>query len=142
MIILDTDHISLLQHPSSAEAQRLVQRLNSSVDQNIATTVVSVEEQMRGWLQIIARYRDPMQQITYYDKLIEFIRFFNDWVILSFQASSVQVFRGLQAAKIRISTTDLRIAASSLDHGALLLTRNVVDFQRVPGLHFEDWTKP
>ncbi len=141
MIILDTDHISLLQHPSSAEAQRLVQRLNASIDQNIATTVVSVEEQMRGWLQVIARYRDPMQQITYYDKLIEFIRFFNDWMILPFHASSVQVFRGLQAAKIRISTTDLKIAASSIDYGALLLSRNAVDFQRVPGLHFEDWTK-
>ena len=33
VIVLDTGHISLLQHPSSAEAQRLVQRLNSSLDQ-------------------------------------------------------------------------------------------------------------
>ena len=142
MIILDTDHLSLLQHPSSAEAQRLVQRLNSSEDQDIATTVVSVEEQMRGWLQIIARYRDPMQQIAYYDKLIEFIRFFNNWMILPFHASSVQVFRGLQTAKIRISTTDLKIAASTIDHGSLLLSRNMRDFERVPGLQVEDWTHP
>lgn len=97
---------------------------------------------MRGWLQVIARYRDPMQQIAYYDKLIEFIRFFSNWTILPFQASSVHVFHELQAAKIRISTTDLKIAASSLDHGALLLTRNTADFQQVPGLQFEDWTKP
>jgi tRNA(fMet)-specific endonuclease VapC len=141
MIILDTDHISLLQHPGSAEARRLAQRLSASFDQEIVVTIVSVEEQMRGWLQVIARYRDPMQQIAYYDKLIEFIRFFNNWTILPFHASSVQVFHELQAARIRISTTDLKIAASSIDRGALLLTRNAADFQRVPGLQFEDWTK-
>jgi tRNA(fMet)-specific endonuclease VapC len=142
MIILDTDHISLLQHPGSVEAQRLMQRLNSSLDQDIATTVVSVEEQMRGWLQIIARYRDPMQQIAYYDKLIEFIRFFNNWMILPFEASAVQVFRELRTAKIRVPTTDLKIAATCLALDALLLSRNASDFQQVPGLHFEDWTKP
>ena len=141
MIILDTDHLSFLQRPRSQEAQRLVQRLRSSTDREIATTIVSVEEQMRGWLQVIARYRDPMQQIAYYDKLIEFIRFFNTWTILPLQASAVQVFHDLQKAKVRIPTTDLKIAAITLDHGALLLTRNAIDFQRVPGLHFEDWTR-
>jgi tRNA(fMet)-specific endonuclease VapC len=54
MIILDTDHISLLQHPDSTEGQRLVQRLAVSFDRDIVTTVVTVEEQMRGWLQVIA----------------------------------------------------------------------------------------
>jgi tRNA(fMet)-specific endonuclease VapC len=142
MIILDTDHISLLQRSDSPEAQRLTRRLAASTDREIATTVISVEEQMRGWLQVIARYRDPMQQIAYYDKLIEFIRFFNNWTIVPFHASSVQVFRGLQTTKIRISTTDLKIAASSIDRGALLLSRNARDFQRVPGLQFEDWTGP
>jgi len=142
MIILDTDHISFLQYPESDEAQRLLRRLASVNDPDVAVTVISVEEQMRGWLQVIARYRDPMQQIAYYDKLIAFVRFFNDWTILSFPESSVHIYRDLQAAKIRISTFDLRIAASTLDHAALLLTRNTSDFQRVPGLKFEDWTKP
>ena len=114
----------------------------ASTDRAFTVTVASVEEQLRGWLQVIARYREPMQQSAYYEKLIEFVRFFNNWEILPFEASSVQVFRNLQAAKIRISTTDLKIAASSIDHGALLLSRNAADFSRVPGLHFEDWTKP
>jgi tRNA(fMet)-specific endonuclease VapC len=142
MIILDSDHISFLQRPRSAESERLLRRLADSTDRDIAVTVISVEEQMRGWLQVIARYREPMQQIAYYDKLIEFVRFFNDWTILPFHESSVQVFRDLRAAKIRISTNDLKIAASSLDQSALLLTRNVIDFRQVPGLRFEDWTKP
>ena len=89
MIILDTDHISLLQHPDSAEGQRLLKRLTDSPDQEIVTTVITVEEQMRGWLQVIARYRDLRQQATYYDKLIDFIRFFSKWKILPLQESAV-----------------------------------------------------
>jgi tRNA(fMet)-specific endonuclease VapC len=116
--------------------------LADSPDRDIMVTVISIEEQMRGWLQVIARYRDPMQQMAYYDKLIEFVRFFNGWPILPFHESAVTIFRDLKARRIRISTSDLKIAASSLDHDALLLTRNTIDFQKVPGLRFEDWTKP
>jgi tRNA(fMet)-specific endonuclease VapC len=42
--------------------------------------------------------------------------------------------------KIRIGTMDLRIAAIALTHGATLLSRNLVDFKRVPELEVEDWT--
>jgi tRNA(fMet)-specific endonuclease VapC len=84
MIILDTDHISLLQHPDSVDGQRLVERLAVSADPDIVTTVITVEEQMRGWLQVIARYRHPQQQSAYYDKLIAFVRFFSKWDILPF----------------------------------------------------------
>jgi tRNA(fMet)-specific endonuclease VapC len=37
---------------------------------------------------------------------------------------------------------DLRIASIVIANQMTLLTRNTVDFQRVPGLHFEDWTVP
>jgi tRNA(fMet)-specific endonuclease VapC len=116
--------------------------LSDATDRDVRVTVISVEEQMRGWLQVIARYREPMQQMAYYDKLIEFVRFFNGWPILPFDESAVNVYQDLQRAKIRIPTTDLRIAASTLARNALLLSRNSLDFEKVPGLRFEDWTKP
>jgi tRNA(fMet)-specific endonuclease VapC len=140
MIILDTDHISLLQHHDSLEGQKLLQRLDASTDRDIVTTVITVEEQMRGWLQVIARYRELQQQTHYYDKLIDFIRFFSKWKILPLSESSVKVFQDLQQARVRIATTDLKIAAISLANNATLLTRNSRDFQLVPGLHFEDWS--
>jgi tRNA(fMet)-specific endonuclease VapC len=140
MIILDTDHISLLQHSDSAEGQRLIQRLAASPDQDIVTTVITVEEQMRGWLQVIARYRDLQQQSAYYDKLTDFVRFFGKWRILPLGELAVQTFRELQQARVRIATTDLKIAAIALANQAVLLSRNARDFKQVPGLRVEDWT--
>jgi len=46
----------------------------------------------------------------------------------------------LQQQRIRIGTMDLKIAGITLAHGATLLSRNVTDFQKVPGLLVEDWT--
>jgi tRNA(fMet)-specific endonuclease VapC len=45
----------------------------------------------------------------------------------------------LRRKGIRIGTMDLRIASITLAHDATLLTRNSVDFARVPGLRFENW---
>ena len=140
MIILDTDHISLIQHPDSEECRELVRRLDASPDRDIVTTVVTVEEQMRGWLQVIARYRDPQQQAAYYNKLIDFVRFFGRWNIQPLNESAAQVFQELQKSGVRIAATDLKIAAISLANDATLLSRNIQDFQRVPGLRVEDWT--
>jgi tRNA(fMet)-specific endonuclease VapC len=140
MIILDTDHISLLQHSDSAEGRRLLQRLAAAADPDIVTTVITVEEQMRGWLQVIARYRDLQQQAGYYDKLVDFVRFFSKWRILPLSEGAVQTFHDLQQSRVRIATTDLKIAAIALANGAVLLSRNMSDFRHVPNLRVEDWT--
>jgi len=142
MIILDTDHISLLQHRSNPEGQRVERRLAASLDRDIRTTVITVEEQMRGWLAVVARYRDPRQQMDYYDKLIAFIRFLSTWAILPLRESAVRAIQDLRQARVRIATTDLKIAAIALANQAVLLSRNLRDFEQVPGLRVEDWTRP
>ena len=49
-------------------------------------------------------------------------------------------YEQLRSMRLRIGTMDLRIAAITLAYGATLVTRNVQDFQRIPGLVIEDWT--
>jgi hypothetical protein len=54
VIVLDTDHVNALQSGGSA-ASTLVANMDRSVDQDFATTAITVEEQMRGWIALIHR---------------------------------------------------------------------------------------
>ena len=68
MLVLDTDHLAELDRGSSAGA-RLRDRLDTASDEVIATTIISAEEQLRGWLAQIHKLQDPYDQIAAYDRL-------------------------------------------------------------------------
>jgi tRNA(fMet)-specific endonuclease VapC len=139
MILLDTDHISILQHAESAAAASLDERLSLSPDQDIATTAITLEEQSRSWLNLIHRYTDVRQQVTYYARFVAAIRFFEEWRLVAFDQAVAARFRELRSARIRIGTNDLKIASICLVNGAMLLSRNLADFRQVPGLRVENW---
>ncbi|WP_459557316.1 PIN domain-containing protein [Lacunimicrobium album] len=69
MIILDTDHFSALKYSQSQSNRRLIERIESSPDQDFATTVITLEEQMRGWLARIHRIHDIHDQVPAYARL-------------------------------------------------------------------------
>ena len=50
MIVLDSDHLSVLRFRTGERAIRLAGRLALSADPFIGTTIVNVEEAMRGWI--------------------------------------------------------------------------------------------
>jgi len=138
MIILDTDHISMLQYRDSPQAFALQAHLGA-LPEDVATTVITVEEQMRGWLGLIHRHTNVHHQIGYYDRLITLLAFFADWDILPFDQHAADVFESLRQQRVRIGTMDLKIASIALVHNATLWSGNLQDFQQVPGLHVEDW---
>ena len=59
---------------------------------------------------------------------------------MSFDAAAADRFDSLRAARVHVGTLDLRIAAIALANDKTVLTRNVRDFRKVPGLRVEDWT--
>ncbi len=67
---------------------------------------------------------------------------FGDMQVLPFDHAAAAQFESLKKERIRIGTMDLRIASIALANNMTLLTRNTVDFERVLGLRFEDWTRP
>ncbi|MGH2583877.1 MAG: type II toxin-antitoxin system VapC family toxin [Dehalococcoidia bacterium] len=71
---------------------------------------------------------------------LETHRYFCDNEVLPFDAVSAGIFRSLLEQWLRTGTQDLQIAAITLSHDAILVTRNRRDFERVPGLRIEDWT--
>jgi tRNA(fMet)-specific endonuclease VapC len=142
MIVLDTDHISVLQHANSEIAEALQQRLAGQSDVDVGTTAITLEEQSRSWLSLINRYSDVRQQVAYYDRFVASFRFFAKWHIVAFDDAAAVRFQELRSARIRIGSTDLKIAAICLANGATLLSRNLADFLQVPDLHVEDWLTP
>ena len=57
MIILDSDHVSVLQIPDNDRRTRLLKRIAEVEAERISTTIITVEEQMRGWLASVAKER-------------------------------------------------------------------------------------
>ena len=63
MIILDTDVLSIAQRGESSGYERLATRLDSA-DDDVGVTIISFEEQMRGWLAFIAGAKSSAQHWT------------------------------------------------------------------------------
>jgi tRNA(fMet)-specific endonuclease VapC len=139
VILLDTDHVNVLKYPDHPRFASLTTRLNSAADQDIATTVITVEEQMRGWLAWINRADDVRRQVPAYQELLRLFDFFSRWHVLPFDEQAASAFQGLRAQRIRIGTMDLKMAAIALVHDALLLSANLRDFQQVPNLRVANW---
>ncbi len=140
MFVLDTDHISLLERSGSSESYCLRHRLNEVDSENVATTIITFEEQMRGWLAYLAKSRSISQQVEAYSRLNRHIENYRTISVLTFDEKAADIFQQLQKSRIRIGTMDLRIAAITLANDATLLSRNLSDFSRVPELKIEDWT--
>ena len=139
MILLDTNHVSILRMPPSERRTRLVERMTLAHDESLGIPIVVVEETMRGWLAAIAKERLAQRQVAAYRELGSLFGFFATFQIAPFDRAAADRFDSLHAAQIRIATRDLKIAAISLVNNALLLTANRRDFEKVPGLRFENW---
>lgn len=139
MIVLDTDHLSELQRRDSRRGVKLRERLEKQTDRRITTTVISIEEQLRGRLAVINESEAGIAQVLPYTRLTELLEFYAGWMILPFDQIAARQFRELRGAKIRIGTMDLKIASIALAHSATLLSANLRDFRQVPDLSVEDW---
>ena len=81
LYILDTDHISLQQRAHPVIMQRL-QAIGN--DDSVAVTIITVEEQIRGRLEIIRRYRGSPLQVAAYEAFQQTVRYFAIWHVLGF----------------------------------------------------------
>jgi tRNA(fMet)-specific endonuclease VapC len=137
-MVLDTNHLSAFERASEAGI-RLHGRLRSCGD-DIATTIVCAEEQMRGRLADLQRLAvRPHEQIEAYRHFHNRIDDLARWQILPWNKEAADLFVTFRSDGVRIGTMDLKIACISIANGALLLTQNTVDFAKVSGLRFENW---
>jgi tRNA(fMet)-specific endonuclease VapC len=139
LYILDTDHITLLQHNHPV----LISRLATIPPENIAVTIVSALEQLKGRMAQINRAKTAPEVVNAFTRFQEALNFYLTVPVLPYDEPAAAQFGRLR--KINPNhpgTQDLRIASISLSQGATLVTRNRRDFEIIPGLRLEDWSLP
>jgi len=137
VLVLDTDHLTALGY-DSPPGRRLLARL-SIADQEVATSAVNVDEQLTGLLAAVHQHKDPAHQMLPYAELVERMEFLTGFTILPWDDESIALFRDMKARKLATGTMDLKIGCVALAHDATVLTRNLLDFRRIPGLRVENW---
>lgn len=139
MFLLDTDHIVIIQQRAEPEFNRLSVRMSAGQSDDFFTSIVSFHELVLGWSAYIKRAKKAAGLVKGYLKLQDILNDFSQSQITSYDDAAAAKFESLRKQGVRIGTMDLRIASIALVRGYTLLSRNLVDFQKVPGLTVEDW---
>jgi tRNA(fMet)-specific endonuclease VapC len=138
MFILDTDHVSLFQRNDPNVSARIL----ATPPEELATTVITLEEQLRGRLERVRRARSDEEVVRAYHNLLATFLYFRAITVINFDEQAQTILRRLRVQGIRIGTQDLRVAATALSREASLVTRNVRDFSIILSLIIQDWSLP
>ena len=140
MAVLDTDHLSILEGTVGPEALRLRSRLAKEQPDDVMATIISFEEQTRGWMSLLSKARTVSDEVGAYRRLRRHLDNYRRVPVLDFDEQAAVKYQELRKSRLRLGAMDLKIAAIVLVRSAVLLSRNLRDFRRVPHLRVEDWT--
>lgn len=138
LYVLDTDTVSHLRngHPL------VTARAAAVLPPQKFVTIITVEEQLDGWYSMLRRPLTRPRLANAYARLTETVRYYATAQLVPFTEAAMEEFDLLHKMKLNVRKNDLRIAAIARLAGATVVTANVRDFTRVPGLPVEDWTRP
>jgi tRNA(fMet)-specific endonuclease VapC len=127
------------QHVGFSPSDRLAARRYEHPRNALAITVMTVEEQLSGWYTLLRQTKQPAELARTYQRLATTVQFLARWPILPFPETAIARYEQLLRMKLNVAKMDLRIAAITLEHAGVLVTRNMRDFQRVPNLPVVNW---
>ena len=136
LYVLDTDHLTLLRRGNA----EVVARVAATPPAEIAITIISIEEQFRGWFTQVRKARDAARLARAYEGLFDVVEMARRLAVLPFSRAAVDRYLELKKALPRLGKRDLAIAAVALESNATVVTRNQQDFGNIPGLLLDDWT--
>jgi tRNA(fMet)-specific endonuclease VapC len=140
LYIFDTDHLGVLQRQRGPDFEKLITRLADSDQSLFFTTIVSFHEQINGWTKYIKKSVQADKTVTGYLRLENILNDFARAQVLPFSSDAAEIYGDLRSQKVRVATMDLRIGSIAIANQMTLLTRNSVDFERIPNVSIEDWT--
>ncbi len=94
LYLLDTNHMSILERGGTS-ALSLTLKLSALPDDAVATTIVSYEEQCKGWLAKTSRERDDAL-IRAYKQLGEHLEIYAEMTVLPYDDAAHTIFKRLR----------------------------------------------
>ena len=138
--VLDTDVFSLIQHRNPVVTGQFREVVKAG--HVVGLCIVSVEEQFLGWQKRLKAANTPAAFAQASLLFSGAVKMWGEFSIFPETEASRATLQQLIKRKLNVGKNDLRIASVALDLGAILVTHNLVDFRRIPGLKFEDWATP
>ena len=138
LAILDTNHLRELVSQSSTLGGRLRDRIEAE-GAEVFVGIVVVEEAMHGWMALLNRLIAGPDQVEVYAHMKMSLEAAVKLGVLPFDQDAAAIFVGLRRTFRRLGTMDLKIAAICLAHDVTLLSRNLADFNGIPGLRVDNW---
>ena len=136
LYVLDTDTFTLWLRGQP----RICGRILAHDPAELCTSIVTIEEILSGWYTQIRRAKNDEQMARAYAALQQTLEIGSRIPILAFDRAAIGRFKELRKQSRRVGANDLKIAATVMEHDAVLVTRNQSDFEKIPGLAFEDWS--
>jgi tRNA(fMet)-specific endonuclease VapC len=138
LFVIDTDIFTHYRHGHPVVVRRIVQH---AVGHRLALAVPAVDELVSGWQAAVRRARATPAQLAYFQaQFAEVVELMAGYEFLPMTPASLARHAALMGAKLQVKSPDLRIAAVALEAGGIVVTRNLRDFRRVPGLTSVDWS--
>lgn len=137
LYVLDTNVLVSFQEGDATVCAKVLGR---PMDE-LATTVITVEEQLSGWYTLLRRAKNAEQLSRTYQRLADTVLLFARFQLLSFTELAIARFEYLKTLKLGVKHMDLRIAAIAVEFGGTVVTANTTDFRDIPELDIEDWSQ-
>jgi tRNA(fMet)-specific endonuclease VapC len=109
----------------------------------LCITIVTAQELVAWRLHPLKDRPDQKERVLLdlYEKFFKVIAIIKRFQVLPLDAAAYDRFLSLAHLQTTIGTRDRRIAAIALANNATVVTGNTQDFELVPGLAVEDWTR-
>ncbi len=96
---------------------------------------------LRAGLNYLSRARIHADEVAGSRHLTRDVLLLASFPLIALTDGVVNCYDTLRRMKQNVGRNDLRLAALALELSAIVVTDNVRDFARVPGLQWVDWTK-
>jgi tRNA(fMet)-specific endonuclease VapC len=137
MHLIDTDTLTHLH----AGHEGVSRRLRECTDSEVGITIITRIELLRGRFDYVLKAKDASALLRAQNLLLRTERLLADLLVVPLDQQAVREFERLRTLKglKKRGRADLLIASIALAHHAVLVTRNLRDFQGIPQLQVVNW---